>query len=375
VARADAAPDVTIATSGHDVADARLHRLAVAFGRAGLTVEVLGLGDAADGPDGAAVRTRARGTLLGRARTALEYARGARGRVLIAVDPDVLVAARAIAHRRAAVVADVHEDYAALLRDRDWATGPAGAAGRLVAALATRAARGSDLVLVADEHVPPRDAPHRLVVRNLPDLGMLPSPRDAGPVPRAVYVGDVRPSRGLWTMLDAIADAPGWELDIVGPTPGSARADLDRRLGGRALAGRVRVHGRQPPVRAWQLARGAWCGLALLDDTPAFHDALPSKLYEYLGCGLPVVVTDLPRQAGVVTGAGVGAVVPTGPGAAAATARVLRAWSAAPAALGDLHAAAVAWRDENLPADPYREAAEAVAALVRRTERSSPRTR
>ncbi|NUR30435.1 MAG: hypothetical protein HOV83_32045, partial [Catenulispora sp.] len=36
--------DVSIITGGHDVADARLHRLAAALRRAGLAVEVIGLG-------------------------------------------------------------------------------------------------------------------------------------------------------------------------------------------------------------------------------------------------------------------------------------------------------------------------------------------
>ncbi len=49
--------DVSIVTSGHDVADARLHREVAALVARGLHVEVLGLGDEADGPPGVTVRT------------------------------------------------------------------------------------------------------------------------------------------------------------------------------------------------------------------------------------------------------------------------------------------------------------------------------
>lgn len=360
------APDVSVVTSGHDVADARLHRLVAAFRRQGLSVEVLGLGDPADGPQGAAVSTRARGRVWARPLTAAAYAARARGRVLVALDPDALVAVTALARaRRRLVVADVHEDYAALLRDRAWATGAAGRLAGGLVALAGRAARGSDLVMVADDHVPPHAARHRLVVRNLPDPSMLPGPSEPEPEPRALYVGDVRASRGLWAMLDALGAAPGWSLDVVGPVAAADRATLDARLGRDRLGERVRLHGRRPPAEAWRLASGAWCGLVLLEDTPAFRDAVPSKLYEYLACGLPVIVTDLPRQAAIVREGRVGEVVPSGVGAGARTAEVLTAWTADPGRYEHTRAAALRWRSEHHDHDPYARAAARVAALAR----------
>ncbi|MDN5789426.1 MAG: glycosyl transferase, partial [Micrococcales bacterium] len=116
--------DVSIVTSGHDVADARLHRVAAALQATGLCVQVLGLGDPADGPLGAEVSTAQRGSLARRSHTAYRHARSARGKVLLALDPDSLMTCLAVGRLRGrAVVADVHEAYAALLRDRAWARG------------------------------------------------------------------------------------------------------------------------------------------------------------------------------------------------------------------------------------------------------------
>jgi glycosyltransferase involved in cell wall biosynthesis len=235
-----------------------------------------------------------------------------------------------------------------------------------VAGAATAAARAADHTVVADEHVPPLTAPHRLVVRNLPDLRMLPEPSARAAEPRALYIGDVRASRGLWAMLDAVEQAPAWTLDVVGPV---ARADaerLDGELARRGLQDRVRLHGRQPPAQAWRWAEGAWCGLGLLDDTSAFRDAMPSKLYEYVGCGLAVVVTDLPRQREFVEGVGagsIGAVVPPGDGAGRAAAAVLRDWVETPASLDALRAAALVRREALLAQDPYAELAHRVREL------------
>lgn len=288
--------DVSVVTAGHDVADARLHREVAALLAAGLSVEVLGLGRTEDGPPGAAVRTRPRRRMLARAGAAALLPWRARGAVLLAPDPDVILAAVAAQSlRRRRVVADVHEDYAALLCDRPWARGVVGVLAGLLVRLATAAAARAALTLVADAHVPPLVARRRLVVRNLPVPAHLPAPSPPDERPRALYVGDVRRSRGLFAMLDALELAPDWTLDVVGPVAAADRAELDARLDG-AVGDRVRLHGRLPPAQAWMLAPGAWAGLALLEDTPAFRAAVPSKLYEYLACGLPVVVTDLPRQ-------------------------------------------------------------------------------
>lgn len=359
--------DVSVVTSGHDVSDARLHRVCAALLRRGLSVEVLGLGDATQGPEGAYVVATPRGGMAGRALAAPRKAWAAKGRVLIALDPDSLLACLLVGRlRRRRVVADVHEDYAALLADRSWATSWRGTVGRALARLATAAARRADLVVVADDHVPPLAAGHRLVLRNVPDLAMLPPLGEPSARPRAIYIGDVRGSRGLWSMLDALEQAPDWHLDIVGPVAAADSAELAERLGDPTLATRVVLHGRMPPRQAWALAEGAWCGLALLEDTPAFRAAMPSKLYEYLGCGLAVVVTDLPRQAELVRGSGGGDVVPAGRGAGSATAEVLNHWSRDPAALGTRRAAAEQWRAQALQHNPYDDLAERVAALTGR---------
>jgi len=299
--------DVTILTSGHDVADARLHREVAALVAAGMSVEVLGLGRVQDGPPGATVRTWPRGGGIRRAGLAARMAATAGGRVLMSLDPDSALAAHsAVLASGRELVVDVHEDYEALLSDRPWTASLGGLAGRasreLVRASQRIAARAA-LTVVADDHVPPLRARRRIILPNEPDLGMLPEPSPPGPVPRALYVGDVRTSRGLFAMLVALRQATSWRLDVVGPVAPADQEGLEEFLAADPdVASRVTFHGRKPPTASWELARGAWVGLLLLHDTPAFREALPSKVGEYLACGLPVVTTDLPRQAALVRG-------------------------------------------------------------------------
>lgn len=363
--------DVGIVTTGHDVADARLHRVCAALRRRGLSVTLLGLGDPADAPVGVDVRTRPRRGPFVRAARALVWPWRARARVLLSLDPDsaVGVAVRArLDPRRPRAVSDVHEDYGALLRDRAWAQGPLRTGAAVAARLGEKVSTSAHLTVVADHHLLPA-APRRLVVRNLPDLDAVPEPGNPDAVPRAVYVGDLRRSRGLRAMVEAVRDAPGWQLDLVGPINSvEDRAWLARELEG-GLGERVRWHGRQPPARAWQVATGAWVGLLLLEDTPAFREAVPTKLYEYLAAGLGVVATPLPRVQEILgtTGAGVTATT------TAEATSLLRGWSADPERLRPLREAAARQRTEGALSGSELDAlADALARLA--SERRRGRT-
>lgn len=360
-------PDVSVVSSGHDVADARLHREVRALLEAGLTVEVMGLGDAAAGPPGVPVRVWPRGSMVARTLRAVRLPFIARGRVLLLLDPDTVPSALIARRLRGrGVVADVHEDYVALLRDRSWV--PALLLGPLtwLTARSVGLAGRADVTVVADDHVPPAEAAtrRRLVVRNLPDPSMLPAA--GGPEAtgwRALYVGDLRASRGLDDMLRAVAAAPDWHLDLVGSVSPAERERVEALLG-RELGGRVTWHGRLPPRRAWELAVGAKVGLALLHDTPAFRDAVPTKVYEYLACGLAVLSTPLPRVAKLLVDSGGGRTVRDADEAA----EILRGWS------GEREHEMLAHRAEGLRwaraelcgPSPYVRLAAEVSEVIRR---------
>lgn len=353
-------PDVSFVTTGHDVSDARLHRLAGTLVEAGLVVEVLGLGDAADGPEGALTRTAPRRGRLARAVAALRTPVRARGRVLISLDPDAAIGcAIATPRRRRGFVSDVHEDYVLLLHDRDWARGPAGAIARLLLRIADVANRRADLVVVADEHIGAGIPGRRLVVRNLPVRAHLPDVGTRDREPRAIYVGDIRRSRGLVAMLEALERAPAWTLDLVGPV---AAADeswlLQWQQNHPDVDARIRWHGRLPPRRAWQLAAGAWAGFSLLEPTRAFVEAMPTKVYEYLACGVPVITTSLPRPAVLVEQSGAGAVADDPD----EVARVLTRWSTDPREHDRVRDRAIDWSHEGR--DPYQDFVTSISEIV-----------
>lgn len=356
--------DVTLLSSGHDVADARLHRLVGALRRNNLAVEVIAQGAVKDAPQDSKFRKAFGGKGLAmRVLRAVSLPWFARGKVLIAVDPDLIAMSMALArlrHRR--VVVDVHEDYLSLLRDRAWAKGAIGIAARITALAASALAKKADLTVVADAHVPPLTARNRLVVRNLPDL-QIPSTDEIDAQPRAVYVGDVRQSRGLGTMLSAIevtesAGVP-WRLDVIGPVASADQEFVDRWLRESPARHLVTFHGRLAPKASWELALGAWVGLSLLDNTPAFNAAVPTKLYEYAAAHLAVLTTPLPRCVELVSAHQVGKVVVD----AAQAGAELIAWANDRASLRAVRAAAALWAKTLDTSAEYGPFAAQVASL------------
>lgn len=219
--------------------------------------------------------------------------------VVVVPDPEAWFAASAagrLVGRR--VVIDVHEEYHLTARSRGWIPGWARGLVGAVARMALGAGRRlASAVLVADEHLA-GSGDH--VVRNVPDV--VPSERREVE-PTAVYVGSVSRQRGVGTIVDLARARPGWTFWIIGPE-GEGAEDARRRA-----STNVVWHGPLDHGPAWALAGRAWVGLSLLGDEPAYRRALPTKVVEYLGVGLPVVVSDLPRQASLVRAAGAGVVV------------------------------------------------------------------
>lgn len=290
----------------------------------------------------------------------------ARGKVLYAISPEAVAPAFAKAktlHRKLAV--DFFEDYLRLLQDRAWTSKFFGFVGWIAKSDTKSAlwfAKRADLTTVADVQVPPFDARNRLVVRNLPDLSLLTKSGERGAIPRAIYIGDLRKSRGLYSMLTVAEMSPAWEFDFIG---GIAADDqefvnqwFDKNGSDNA---RVRFHGKLPLRESWKFATGAWVGLSLLESTPAFIEAIPSKLYEYMSVGLASISTPLPRCVELQAISNFGAIESTPEDVAAR----LEYWKNNSDELDQIRGRVADWAVQNL--DSEREYANFAAEMAKLT--------
>jgi glycosyltransferase involved in cell wall biosynthesis len=304
---------ISLVSSADEVSDARLHRLCNALIKDGKSVQVIALGDASDAPAGVQFKRAIGGKNFNwRILRDLTIPFQAKGKVVIVVAPDLLPTVWLISKlRRQKLVADVHEDYLQLLKDRSWAKGVVGFLAGLIARAASQIAKGAALTTVADSHVPPHKAKNRLVVRNLPDASLITASGQLSASPSAIYIGDIRSSRGLKKILQSAEIATNWKFELIGSVAAADKGYVENWQKTSPAASRVTFHGKLAPKQSWQFAKGAWVGLSLLDATPAFIDAVPSKLYEYLTSGLAVISTDLPRSTKVISESNAGVIANT----------------------------------------------------------------
>jgi glycosyltransferase involved in cell wall biosynthesis len=158
-----------------------------------------------------------------------------------------------------------------------------------------------DGVVVAGDHMVVGFAAARRVaaVRNYASLDSFidhpgPMKRCAGPV-RLVYVGHVAPLRGVGKVIEALALLPG-DLDVRLELYGDMDEDAADALSA-AIAGSARVAYRGPVDHADVPRRLAEAdiGIACLQPVRTYVEALPTKLFEYLAAGLPVIGSDFPN--------------------------------------------------------------------------------
>lgn len=294
--------------------------------------------------------------------------------MIYAISPEAIAPAYAQARllgRGFAV--DLFEDYLQLLKDRAWANKYLGVVGQIAKSDTKSAllfARRADLTTVADVQVPPLSAKNRLVVRNLPDYSMLTNSGDRSTTPRAIYIGDLRKSRGLHSMLRLAELAPDWEFDFVGGVASADQDFVNNWLQSNGLSNswqqsksdtRVRFHGKLAPTESWKIAAGAWVGLSLLESTPAFVQAVPSKLYEYMSVGLAAISSPLPRSVELIESSNSGVIVQSPIEAA----HYLKRWRENPIEIDQIRSQAISWANENL--DSEREYATFAAEMTKLT--------
>ncbi|MCB1218352.1 glycosyltransferase family 4 protein [bacterium] len=127
--------------------------------------------------------------------------------------------------------------------------------------------------------------------------------------PGLAYIGGLTELRGSERMLRLLAglQAAGLDvgLELIGPVDaGHAQrlAELVRELGLR----RVRFHGFMRADEAWPIVASCHIGLALLSRIPNYEHSYPSKIFEYMALGLPVVTSDFELYRGIVEANGAG---------------------------------------------------------------------
>ena len=258
-------------------------------------------------------------------------------------DPDLIPVAYGLKRLTGArIVYDMHEDYGARR----------GVEGQVLRALEQWSMRWVDHVVLAEacyEALLPDHVPRTQVLNyaETPTDPVPPNSLDRHPF-RLLYAGVQGRRRGLGMLLDLaclIRDQRlPWHLTLAGVCyVAEDRAWARRRVEEEGLAGIVELAGWDaylPWPELEPFFREAHVGLCFREATLNYERRTPTKFYEYLTYGLPIVCSRFPRWQAFVEEHGCGATVanedPEG------LLRVLQAWAGEPLAYARLSRAAAA---------------------------------
>lgn len=231
-------------------------------------------------------------------------------------DPELLPVGMLLSLLGRRVVYDVHEDMPLQILNKPWLTPlvrrPIALATAFVEWVATRALFSA--VVAATPPIARRFAKHKTVtVQNFPEIAA-PSDNQTSIPPlaerpfSAVHIGNLDENRGVREIVQALGHAQSGAGGLI--------------LAGRFSSERFEAECRALPnwsqveFRGWldrkqisQALADAKVGLVTLAPIPNYIESYPTKLFEYMAAGIPVVASDFPLWRSIVDGAGCGLLV------------------------------------------------------------------
>jgi glycosyltransferase involved in cell wall biosynthesis len=212
------------------------------------------------------------------------------------------------------VIYDAHEDLPRNLATRAWLPRPLQYPATLAASLLEWfAARALTGVVAATPVIAQRFLKRRVaLVQNFASLSEFATdgpPQHLRPYAVA-YAGVLGESRCMFEMIDAMGKierypdarliiagvlSPGSHIDMLAASPGWRHVDF---------------RGRQDRVGVRGILAEARVGLALYQPVQAHIDCLPTKVFEYMAAGLPVITANFPGFRRIVEDNGCGLCVP-----------------------------------------------------------------
>jgi len=308
-------------TSVHSAADPRIfHKECRSLARAGFDVTLVGpySGDAmADRVRIKAIR-KDRSRLARMTRTAwraYERARRENADVYHFHDPELVPFGLLLLMNGKQVVYDIHEDLPRDVLSKhylpEWSR-------PLVSWIAERMEQFACRKFSALVAVTPAIAdrfrrinPRTVVVHNFPYADELVR---QGAVPpweqrrqAVAYVGGITIQRAIREMVTAMAllpDSLPAILELAGPEiPEEAASEELRRNPGWK---RVHYHGFLDQRSTFQILHNVRAGLVLFHPEPNHLEAMPQKIFEYMGAGLPLIASDFPMWRKIIGEAGCG---------------------------------------------------------------------
>lgn len=228
-------------------------------------------------------------------------------------DPELMLLGLMLRLHGKEVIFDVHEDIPRDILDKPWIPRflrrPTSFAAKAVLRVLQRGYSGivAATPAIAENYSHPR----KVVVANYPNVEELASKTQRPIADRersVIYIGEISALRGAAEMVRAIGTLRGAvRLLLVGPFEDPALREQVCKLPGWRYVDYLGPRHRSDLPDLLSTARA---GLLLMLPAENHYDALPTKVFEYMAAGLPVIVSDaVPLSAKIVRDVQCGLVV------------------------------------------------------------------
>ena len=213
-------------------------------------------------------------------------------------DPDLLIAGLFLKLSTGKpVIYDNHDPYIEAILQREWLPLWSRSIVSTLFGVIEKTIAANLVVIVANERQCQR-FPKATLIRNYPDLTAFESQLE--PPTRkqeVIYAGSLSEARGMFDLIkiaEALKPTPT-VISVLGPIPNQQLEDqVKHMVAQKQLEPMIKFEGRVPYDQIVSRLRHASVGIIPFQDVPDHAIIIPTKLFEYAACGLPVVASDLP---------------------------------------------------------------------------------
>jgi len=114
-----------------------------------------------------------------------------------------------------------------------------------------------------------------------------------------VYVGGISKTRGIEEIISALEYTKGVNLNLAGIF---YEKDFKKKIKKKPQWAKVNDLGFLSQTQVYELLRNSVIGLVTLHPTSNYFDSLPTKMFEYMNAGIPVIASNFPSWREIVEG-------------------------------------------------------------------------